>query len=127
MIVRIAKPDMNCIPLPNAPNPPSRTKSISAQRDAARSAAEPLAGEQETAGVIIHRPVTDLKTNLRNPRTHDDKQIAQIAASIRQFGFTNPILIDGEGMLIAGHARLAAAHHLGLPKVPTITVSGLSD
>ena len=76
---------------------------------------------------MILRAVADLKANGRNPRTHDDKQIAQIAASIRQFGFTNPILIDEEGMLIAGHARLAAARLLELPKVPTITVIGLSD
>ena len=50
----------------------------------------------------------------RNARTHSDAQVAQIAASIREFGFTNPVLIDGEGGIIAGHGRVLAARKLGL-------------
>ncbi len=62
-----------------------------------------------------------------NARTHSDAQIAQIAASIEEFGFTNPILADGEGVIIAGHGRLLAAQRLGLEKVPVITLDHLTD
>ena len=64
---------------------------------------------------------------LRNARTHSQEQVEQIAASIREFGFTNPILIGDDDVLIAGHGRLIAALALGLPEVPTITLSHLSD
>ena len=53
-----------------------------------------------------------------NPRTHSERQIEQIAASIREFGWTNPILVDAAGVIIAGHGRLAAASRLGLEQVP---------
>ena len=62
-----------------------------------------------------------------NPRTHSDTQIDQIAASIREFGWTNPILVDAKGTIIAGHGRLAAATRLGLDKVPVIRLGHLSD
>ena len=62
-----------------------------------------------------------------NPRTHSEEQIAQIADSIREFGFTNPILIDSNQGIIAGHGRLAAAKELGLEKVPCIDLSHLTD
>jgi ParB-like chromosome segregation protein Spo0J len=62
----------------------------------------------------------------RNSRTHSDEQVAQIAASIKEFGWTNPILIDGEAGIIAGHGRLAAARKLGLKKIPVIELSHLS-
>lgn len=64
---------------------------------------------------------------VNNSRTHDEAQVAQIAASIKEFGFTNPILIDDEGSIIAGHGRVMAARKLSLKSVPTITLSGLSD
>ena len=76
---------------------------------------------------IEYLPVADLIPFARNSRTHSDEQVAQIAASIREFGFTNPILIDGEGGIIAGHGRLAAARKLGMDKAPTITLDGLTD
>lgn len=63
----------------------------------------------------------------RNARTHDAAQIEQLKASIVEFGFTNPVLIDEDAMIIAGHARVAAALALGLPLIPTITLTGLSD
>ena len=63
----------------------------------------------------------------RNSRTHSDAQVAQIAASIREFGFTNPILIDAEGGIIAGHGRTLAARKLGLDEVPCIRLSNLTD
>ncbi len=62
-----------------------------------------------------------------NPRTHSDTQIDQIAASIREFGWTNPILVDACGTIIAGHGRLAAATKLGLTEVPVIRLGHLSD
>jgi site-specific DNA-methyltransferase (adenine-specific) len=62
----------------------------------------------------------------RNSRTHSDEQVAQIAASIKEFGWTNPILVDGEAGIIAGHGRLAAARKLGMKKIPVIELSHLS-
>ena len=62
-----------------------------------------------------------------NPRTHSDTQIDQIAVSIREFGWTNPILVDAGGTIIAGHGRLAAATRLGLDQVPVIRLGHLSD
>ena len=69
----------------------------------------------------------DLIPYINNSRTHSESQIKQIAASIREFGFTNPILIDEGGSVIAGHGRLVAAELLDLDKVPTITLEGLTD
>jgi ParB-like chromosome segregation protein Spo0J len=62
----------------------------------------------------------------RNSRTHSTEQVAQIAASIKEFGFTNPILTDGENGVIAGHGRILAAQKLGLAEVPTIELSHLT-
>ena len=63
----------------------------------------------------------------RNPRTHSDAQIAQIAASIAEFGFNNPILVDTNAGIIAGHGRLLAAQKLGLEEVPVIVLDHLSE
>src|ERR1700746_2645298 len=63
----------------------------------------------------------------RNARTHSDAQIAEIAGSIRAFGFSNPILVSEDGDVIAGHGRLAAARQLGLTEVPVIPLRGLSE
>ena len=63
----------------------------------------------------------------RNARTHSDAQIAQIAGSIREFGFTNPVLIDEKGGIIAGHGRVLGARQLDMTQVPTITLTGLSE
>src|ERR1700678_383032 len=63
----------------------------------------------------------------RNPRTHSDAQVAQIAASIEEFGFTNPILVDTNAGIIAGHGRLLAAQKLGLGEVPGIGLDQLSE
>ena len=71
--------------------------------------------------------VSDLIEYSDNPRTHSPEQISQIAASMQQFGWTNPLLIDEMNTLIAGHGRLAAAKKLGLSSVPAIVVAGLSD
>lgn len=72
------------------------------------------------------RPVDALIPYARNARTHSDEQIAKIAASIAEFGFTNPILVDGANGIIAGHGRLAAARKLGLTEVPVIELAHLT-
>jgi ParB-like chromosome segregation protein Spo0J len=69
----------------------------------------------------------DLIPYARNSRTHSEAQVAQIAGSIREFGFTNPILIDSENGIIAGHGRVMAAQKLGLDKVPCIRLTHLTD
>lgn len=76
---------------------------------------------------IEYVPVGDLREYERNARTHDVDQVAQIAASIREFGFTNPVLIDENNELIAGHGRTQAAISIGLNEVPAIRLEGLSD
>lgn len=69
---------------------------------------------------IVYQEPSALKPRARNPRTHSDKQIEQIANSIRVFGFTNPILVDGENCIMAGHGRVEAAKRLGMRQVPTL-------
>lgn len=76
---------------------------------------------------LVWRKVTDLIPYARNSRTHSDEQVAQIAASIKEFGWTNPILTDGDNGIIAGHGRLAAARKLGHEEVPTIELVGLTE
>ena len=75
---------------------------------------------------ITYRKIGELIPYTGNARTHSDKQIAQIAASIRQFGFTNPVLIDEDGSIVAGHGRVAAAKQLGIAEVPTIVLGHLT-
>jgi len=72
-------------------------------------------------------PVDRLLPYVRNARTHTDEQVAQVAASMRQFGWTNPILVGSDNIIIAGHARLAAARKLGLAEVPVIVLDHLSE
>jgi DNA modification methylase len=76
---------------------------------------------------IEQLPTADLIPYARNTRTHSPEQVAQIAGSIREFGFTNPVLIDGENGIIAGHGRVMAASKLGLAKVPCIRLAHLTD
>ena len=70
--------------------------------------------------------ISELIPYARNSRTHSDEQVAQIAASIKEFGWTNPILVDGENGIIAGHGRLMAARKLGMEQVPVIQLSGMT-
>jgi len=75
---------------------------------------------------IVTRDPASLKPNPGNPRTHSRRQIQQIAKSIREYGFINPILIDQSDRVIAGHGRLEAARSIGLKAVPTVRVDHLS-
>jgi DNA modification methylase len=76
---------------------------------------------------IERRPVDRLIPYARNPRTHTEEQVAQIAASIAEFGFVNPVLVGADGVIIAGHARVMAARKLGLGEVPVIVLDHLSQ
>ncbi|URO00943.1 ParB/Srx family N-terminal domain-containing protein [Leclercia adecarboxylata] len=76
---------------------------------------------------IMYRARRELLPYARNAMLHDDAQVAQLVDSIKEFGWTNPILIDEAGEIIAGHGRVLAAEQLGIDPVPTITLSGLSD
>ena len=73
------------------------------------------------------RNVADLIPYVNNSRVHSDEQVLQICSSIREFGFTNPVLIDEDNGVVAGHGRLMAAKKLGLEKVPCIILAGLSE
>ena len=77
--------------------------------------------------VIQHWPIDRLLPYARNARTHTDEQVAQVAASMVEFGWTNPILVGADGTIIAGHARLAAARKLGMEEVPVIVLDHLSE
>ena len=76
---------------------------------------------------IEYQEVAKLTPYARNSRTHSDEQVSQIAASIKEFGWTNPILIDEKDGIIAGHGRLMAAQRLNEANVPTIRLSGLTE
>lgn len=76
---------------------------------------------------LTYQPPAALKPDPNNARTHSARQVEQICASIRSFGFTNPVLADPDLGLIAGHGRLLAARKLGLAEVPVITLAGLSE
>lgn len=75
---------------------------------------------------IERLPLNDLKPYEKNSRTHTPSQIDQIVKSIEEFGFTNPVLVDDDGVIVAGHARVEAAKKMGLTEVPCLRLSGLS-
>ena len=76
---------------------------------------------------IVYRKVEDLIPYEKNSRTHSDEQIEKVVASIREFGWTNPILIDEDQGIIAGHGRLEAAKRLGMKEVPVLVLTGLTE
>jgi DNA modification methylase len=91
---------------------------------------EPIDRADLAAGLglqIEHRPIEALVFHASNARTHSEAQVALIAGSIREFGFTNPVLVDGANGIIAGHGRVMAAQKLGLPTVPVIELAHLSE
>jgi len=93
----------------------------------ARTARSSAAPSQWAARAIQQVATADLLPYAANARTHSDAQVEQIAASIREFGFVNPVLVDEHGEIIAGHGRTLAAKLLGLERVPVIRRDGLSD
>ena len=76
---------------------------------------------------IIYKKVQDLIPYINNSRTHSEEQVNQIVASINEFGFTNPLLIDEKDNIIAGHGRLMASKKLGMEEVPCIVLEGLTE
>jgi hypothetical protein len=76
---------------------------------------------EQQLGPIQYRPLLALTAYKDNPRKHPERQIVQLAASITEFGFTIPVLIDAGGFIIAGHARIEAARRLGMTEVPILT------
>ncbi len=82
--------------------------------------------EAKDARQIEQWPIARLKPYSRNARTHSPEQVAQIAASIQEFGFTNPILVASDDGILAGHGRLAAAKDLGLQEVPVVVLDHLT-
>ena len=76
---------------------------------------------------IVYKKVNELIPYINNSRTHSEEQVNQIVASINEFGFTNPLLIDEKGNIIAGHGRLMASKKLGMEEVPCIVLEGLTE
>ena len=76
---------------------------------------------------ISYQSISELIPYVNNSRTHNELQIKQIAASIKEFGFTNPVLVDESNTIIAGHGRVLAADLLNIEKIPTIKLTDLSD
>ena len=86
-----------------------------------------IAPRRDPAEQVEHWPTDKLIPYARNSRTHSDAQIAQIAASIQEWGWTTPILVDESGGIIAGHGRLMAARKLGIESLPVVVARGWSD
>lgn len=86
-----------------------------------------MSNETRLPTEIVMKLAEELVPYDKNPRTHTDEQVEQIMASIREFGFTNPVLVDGAGGIIAGHGRLQAALRLGMLQVPTIELGYLTE
>lgn len=85
-----------------------------------------MSGNEADPIQVVYINVDDLIPYINNSRTHSEAQVAQIAASIQEFGWTNPILIDGDKGIVAGHGRFLAARKLGREKAPCIELSHLS-
>ena len=83
--------------------------------------------KKKSSPAIEMLPIEGLVPYANNSRTHSDEQVAQVAASIKEFGFTNPVLVDKDNMIIAGHGRMKAAMRLGITEVPCIRLDHLND
>jgi hypothetical protein len=113
---------------------PSRASGARKRRTPLESRPGSIAGPSPAAAPaghrkleVVWRPRAQLIADARNARTHTPEQVGQIAASIAEFGFTNPVLIDEAGKIIAGHGRVLAAEIAGFLEVPTILLAGLTD
>lgn len=83
--------------------------------------------KNQSSLVIVYKSLNSLISYAKNTRIHSDEQVKQIIASIGEYGWTNPVLIDERGEIIAGHGRILAAEQSGIEQVPTITLCGLSE
>jgi ParB-like chromosome segregation protein Spo0J len=92
-----------------------------------KRSAKPASGPVWPADAVERRPVSSLIPYARNARTHSDEQVAQIAASIREWGWTVPVLVDETDGIIAGHGRVLAAKRLGLTEIPVMVARGWSE
>lgn len=101
---------------------PDRGNAPAGQNPALAAVPKPWPADQPE-----RRALASLRPFARNPRTHSENQIAQVAASITEWGWTNAVLVDESGEIIAGHARVLAAQQLGLDEVPVIVARGWSD
>ena len=102
-------------------------KRVTSRRTGKESGAVTEIEARWPADAVERRPVAALVPFARNARTHSDEQVAQIAASIREWGWTVPVLIDEAGTIIAGHGRVLAAQRLGLAEVPVMVATGWSE
>ena len=84
-------------------------------------------GPRWPADAVERRAVATLVPSARNARTHSDQQVAQSAASIREFGWTFPVLVDEQGTIVAGHGRVLAAQKLGIAEIPVMVAAGWSE
>jgi hypothetical protein len=91
------------------------------------SPAGPAKPQEWPADKVERRPIESLIPYARNARTHSADQVAQIAASMREWGWTNPVLVDEGGTIIAGHGRILAARKLGLTEVPVMVARGWTE
>ncbi len=98
-----------------------------AQRVERKTSAAAATERKNSVLAVVYRPLSELVPYARNARTHSDEQVAQIAASIKEFGFTNPVLLDGSDGIIAGHGRVLAAQLLGLEEAPCIRLPHLTE
>ena len=101
----------------------------SSRHEAMRQATVANVDGQPHAGALAiqYRNIDSLIPYINNARTHSDEQVAQIAASIKEFGWTNPVLVDGDNGIIAGHGRVQAARKLDMATIPVIELQGLSE
>src|ERR1700712_473626 len=76
---------------------------------------------------IQYRAVADLKLDARNPRQHSQRQVNQLAASVQEFGFVAPVVVDDGGRVVIGHGRVLAAKKLGMPRIPVVEIRHLSE
>lgn len=90
------------------------------------TAAGPVSALQRRLGPIEYRPIGSLAAYEKNPRRHPEKQIVKLMASMREFGFALPVLVDADGTIIAGHARIEAARRLGIAEVPVLVAADWS-
>ena len=114
--------DTKCSSSRTSREPPPNAPETAATGDSARSGS-PV----RLPGKLEHWNIDRLRPYERNPRTHSPEQITKIAASLLEFGWTNPILVDGDAGIIAGHGRLLAARELGMTTVPVIELTHLTE